>query len=113
MPMPVTAAANRSPAGAPRARPKSVTTARSADGSATRTTFSLLKSRCTMPAACAAESAATIWRTIVIGNFGAYGLERHVLAQLLVERLVDLAHAAVRDEAHDPIAARDQVPGLE
>src|SRR5262249_21908085 len=52
-------------------------------------------------------------RAIVIGNFGAYGLERHVLAQLLVERLVDLAHAAVRDEAHDPIAARDQVPGLE
>ena len=46
---------------------------------------------------------------VVGGDLGPDGLERHPLAQLEVLRLVDLAHAAARDEAHDAVAVGEHV----
>ena len=41
------------------------------------------------------------------------GLQRHAAAQLEILDFVDLAHAAARDEAHDPVPVGDEVAGGE
>ena len=43
-------------------------------------------------------------RRLVVGHLGADRLQGHALPELQVLHLVDLAHAAAGDEAHDPVA---------
>ncbi len=52
-------------------------------------------------------------RQTVGGDLGAHRLERDALAQLEVLDLVDLAHAALRQEASHPVAAGDDLAGGE
>jgi len=52
-------------------------------------------------------------RQVVAGDVPAHGLERDPLAQLLVLDLVDLAHAAAGQEAHDAVALGDFLPWSE
>ena len=46
---------------------------------------------------------------LVAGDLRAQDLERDRFAQLLVDRLVDLAHGAVAQEGRDPVASRQHL----
>lgn len=52
-------------------------------------------------------------RPLLGGDRRVHRLERDPLAQVAVLRLVDLAHAAAREEADDPVAAGEDGAGLE
>ena len=48
-------------------------------------------------------------RPLVLGDLGLDGLERDVLVELEILRLVQLAHATARDEADDAKAVGDEL----